>query len=199
MSRRGQHGAVAIGILALLLAACGGDSTASGAGNPTIDVAAPEIGVPGLHAVSTTIVLDDVAKEAADPAAIRQVLTGAGFVAGGDRTLTGGRGVFSRVVLREWLFAGEAGATGFRSWITDHGDQLIGETEGLEVPAGIDAGLPTDLDVQVHHPTGCCHEEVPIYLATWRDGTTVWTLRASGARIRTAPVFALLDDITKET
>ena len=51
----------------------------------------------------------------------------------------------------------------------------------------------------MHQPSGCCHEETPIYLASWARGPVVWTIRASGARIHTAPVVALVRSVEKET
>ena len=190
MSRRGQHGAGALALL-LVLVACGA-STSSGSDGPAGRVVAPAIDVAGLRGRTVDLVVDDVVKEAADPIAMADALTAAGFLAGSDRTLTGGSGTFSRVVLREWLFASEAGAEAFQRWVTTNAGALIGEA----VPV---TPSMTGLALSVHEPTGCCHEEVPVYLGTWWDGATVWTVRASGRRIHTAPVLALIRSIKKET
>jgi hypothetical protein len=50
----------------------------------------------------------------------------------------------------------------------------------------------------VHEPSGCCHEETPIYLASWQRGPVVWTIRASGPRIHTPPVLSLISRVEGE-
>jgi len=69
--------------------------------------------------------------------------------------------------------------------------ELIGEAAPIvEAPGGA--------SVWRHDVTGCCHGETPIYLAAWQRGPIVWTIRASGPRIRTAPVLALVRSIEQE-
>ncbi len=181
-----------LGVL-LLLAACGGAQASSSSAGPAIDVPPPHLRVPGLSGTSSEIVVEDVVKEASHPEAMQQILASSGFLAGADRTLTGGRGTFSRVVARRWQFATPAGATAFGGWVETQAAELIGAATVLH------AGLPADVTLLLHEPTGCCHEEVPVYLAVWQRGHTVWTVRASGMRIHTAPVVALVRSITKET
>jgi hypothetical protein len=52
--------------------------------------------------------------------------------------------------------------------------------------------------VFVHEPSGCCHEETPVYLAAWQHGDVVWTVVASGPRIETPPVVQLVKKIEQE-
>jgi hypothetical protein len=89
------------------------------------------------------------------------------------------------------VFSSQEGATSFLEWLRGNAAELIGEV------ALVDAAVPAGVVLQLHTPTGCCHEEVPIYLASWQRDATVWTIRASGARIHTAPVVALVRSITQ--
>jgi len=70
--------------------------------------------------------------------------------------------------------------------------ELIGEARPLQADAL--AGV----QMWRHDVTGCCHEETPIYLAVWQRGHVVWTVRASGPRIRTAPTLSLVRSIERE-
>jgi len=158
---------------------------------PMPSVAIPALRIPGLHARNTVLDITTVAGEASHPDEFSGVLASSGFEGVRDRTLTGRLGVFSRVVLRAWEFSSEQGATTFMDWLRSNASELIGVTESLEV------SVPDGVAIQLHSPTGCCHEEVPIYLASWQRGAVVWTIRASGARIHTAPVQALVRSIAQ--
>ncbi len=196
MARPGQHvwllqGAI---VMAMVLAACGSTDTPtvvqSGIAQP---VSMPAVRIPGLHASNSTLDRDTVAGEATHPDDVAAMLEEAGFLSVSDRTLTGRRGVFSRVVVRGWSFASTAGAASFLDWLRGNAAEFIGDATPVDGPAG--AGVV----LLLHSPSGCCHEEVPIYLAAWQRTTTVWTVRASGARIRTAPALELFDSIKEET
>jgi hypothetical protein len=194
MSARAQHGSVALGLtVALLLTACSHDiPTSVATASPSLP-AMPDVRVDHLHGTTTSLVFDDVVKEAQHPDLFSQALTAAGFIGGQDRTLTGGRGEFSRVVIRSWSFGSEAGAASFLGWLQANVSELIPDASALSVD------LPAGVVLLRHAVSGCCHEEVPIYLAAWQRGATVWTIRASGARIHTAPVVALVRSVEKET
>ena len=152
----------------------------------------PGVRLPGLHSSNATFDAT-VAEESAHPDTMAAALRDAGFVGGVERTLTGRRAVFSRVVVRGWMFSSPEGAASFVSWVRANAADVIGPVEEL------DAGLPSSTVLLLHSPTGCCHEEVPIYLAVWQRGPAVWTIRASGATIHTAPVLALVRSTQKET
>ena len=167
-------------------------SPASQQPSSTPDLAMPAVRIPGLHTTNTTFDAT-IAEESAHPDTMSAALQQAGFVGGVERTLTGRRAVFSRVVVRGWVFSSPEGATSFVSWLGANAPDLIGQEKELH------ASLPSDTVLLLHSPTGCCHEEVPIYLAIWQRGPVVWTIRASGATIHTAPVLALVRSTQKET
>jgi hypothetical protein len=153
----------------------------------------PTAKLPGLHHRDTTLDAVDAAADATHPDALTPILSGAGLVGVRERTYTGAFGMFARVVIRAWVFTSRRGAAAFGDWVrVNASHELIGEA----------APLPTDTlpGVQVwrHDVTGCCHEETPIYLATWQRGYIVWTVRASGPRIRTAPTLSLVRAIERE-
>lgn len=196
MARPGQHvwllqGAIA---MVMVLAACGSTDTPtvanSGIAQP---VSMPAVRIPGLHASNATLDRDTVAGEATHPDGVAAMLDQAGFLGVTDRTLTGRRGLFSRVVVRGWSFASAAGASSFLDWLRTNAAEFIGDTEA------VDSSGPAGVVLLVHSPSGCCHEEVPIYLGAWQRTTAVWTVRASGARIRTAPALELFNSIKEET
>ena len=181
----------------VLLAACSSDDAGSqlpGHGPaPARQPEMPPIRVPGLHAHDAVIDLPAVLEESVHPDLMAAALEDAGFVGGTERTLTGRLGVFSRVVVRGWAFSSEDGAGSFAEWVRVYAGDLIGQAEQLHVD------VPGGVAMLLHSPTGCCHEATPIYLAVWQRGATAWTIRASGARIHTAPVVALVRSVEKET
>jgi hypothetical protein len=191
MSARTQHG-LALGLTVLLLAACGSTSSPGDGGTDPPSPVVPAIPIEGLQSRDASLGLD-VAMEAVHPDAFADELAKSGFAGGTERTLTGRHGVFSRVAIRGWSFATAEGAASFLTWLQGNAAELIGEAQP------VDTGLPDGVVLKLHSPTGCCHEEVPIYLAAWQRDTTVWTIRASGARIHTAPALALVRSVEKET
>jgi hypothetical protein len=181
--------------LALLVGTVACSATASAqVTDRSVAVQMPSPHIDGLHptAEEGTLSAADAALDAVDPTALQGMLEGAGLVGVREQTYAGGRGVFSRVVIRGWEFTTNAGGQTFVSWLrAEGGRDLYGETKVVPVD---DPGL----SMFVHPVTGCCHEEVPIYLAVWQRGPIVWTVRASGARIRTQPVMALVRSIRRE-
>ena len=132
-------------------------------------------------------------RDATHPDSMTAILSGAGLVAVRERTYTGAFGRFARVVIRAWVFTSEDGAGSFTDWIRVNAThELIGEAKPLSTDA---AG---DTSVWMHDVSGCCHEETPIYLAVWQRGRIVWTVRASGPRISTAPTLSLVRSIERE-
>jgi hypothetical protein len=138
----------------------------------------PKIDYFGLRTTDSTLDAEAASEDAVRPGAFATMLASDGFLGAGQRLYTGRYGPISRVVLRKWMFADAAGATAFLSWIRERPEELIGPAEPVDT-----ARLPTSVSFVVHEPTGCCHEEVPIYLAAWRQDAVVWTVRASGPRI----------------
>jgi len=121
------------------------------------------------------------------------ILSGAGLVAVRERTYTGAFGTFARVVIRAWVFTSRDGAGSFYDWIRVNAThELIGEAKPLSTD------VVGDASVWLHPVSGCCHEETPIYLAVWQRERIVWTVRASGPRIHTAPTLSLVRSIERE-
>ena len=119
---------------------------------------------------------------------MQAILNDAGLVGVRERVYTGGRGSYSRVVVRAWEFTSADGAGTFHDWlVTNATHSVIGEAR----PVG-GTGL------FVHEPSGCCHEETPVYLSAWQKGDVVWTVVASGPRIQTPPVMQLVKQIEQE-
>ena len=184
-------------VLLLTTVACGRDGTPatpspSIAGQVSIP-AMPTARLPGLHHRDATLDAVEAAEDATHPDSLTPILSGAGLVAVRERTYTGAFGTFARVVIRAWVFSSADGAGSFSDWIRVNAThELIGEA----TPISMDGIGGTS--VWRHAVSGCCHEETPIYLAVWQRGHIVWTVRASGPRIRTAPTLSLVRSIERE-
>ena len=184
-------------VLLLTTVACGQDGTAA---TPSPSIAGqvsvptmPTARLPGLHHRDATLDAVEAAEDATHPDSLTPILSGAGLVTVRERTYTGAFGTFARVVIRAWVFTSADGAGTFYDWISVNAThELIGEAK----PISTDAVGNTS--VWRHDVTGCCHEETPIYLAVWQRGHIVWTVRASGPRIRTAPTLSLVRSIERE-
>jgi hypothetical protein len=184
-------------VLLLTIVACSHDGTAA-TPSPSVagQVSIPTMPTPrlsGLHHRDATLDAVDAAEDATHPDALTPILSGAGLVAVRERTYSGAFGTFARVVIRAWVFTSADGAGSFFDWIRVNAThELIGEARPMSTDAVGNAS------VWRHDVTGCCHEETPIYLAVWQRGHIVWTVRASGPRIRTAPTLSLVRSIERE-
>ena len=184
--------------LVLLLTTVACSSAGTAAPTPSVSpqqvaVAMPTAKLPGLHHRDATLDAVDAAEDATHPDSMTAILSGAGLVAVRERTYTGAFGTFARVVIRAWVFSSRGGAASFRDWVrVNASHELIGEAAPLRADT-----LP-GVQVWRHDVTGCCHEETPIYLAVWQRGHIVWTVRASGPRIRTAQTLSLVRSIERE-
>jgi hypothetical protein len=156
----------------VLLAVLGGCAEREAAAPP------PALGaftLPGMSASERALDAEAVAADAPDGAALRAALEDTGFRAGTERTYTGGGGrAFTRVVVRSLGFGDAAAADGFLAWLGEHASAAV----PAAAPAAL--GVPTGVVVIAHEPDGCCPREAPIYLAAWRRGAEVLTVRASG-------------------
>ena len=184
-------------VLVLTTVACSDDGTAatpspSIAGQVSIPTM-PTARLPGLHHRDATLDAVDAAEDATHPDSLTPILSGAGLVTVRERTYTGAFGTFARVVIRAWVFTSADGAGTFYDWLgVNATHELIGEAKPIQ------AHTLAGVQVWRHDVTGCCHEETPIYLAVWQRGHIVWTVRASGPRIRTAPALSLVRSIERE-
>lgn len=170
----------------LLLTACASapatdGSIATGATPPVL----PASALPRMTSDTTSVDADHLANEVTHPDELRALLDDAGVVRAAQRSFGGGRGAFSRVVARGLVFETEEGAAAFVSWFGDHASQEIITSERIspdETPHGV--------IVFRHLPDGCCHNDVPVFLAAWQRGESVLTLHAGGRR---ANVRAFVD------
>ena len=177
-------------LLVVVAAACGDSATVGGAPPPSVSVSIPTLSVGNMHETDTTKTGEQASIDATDPQGMQTVLADAGLIGVHERVYTGGRGSYSRVVVRAWQFASPDGATQFVSWLHANGTSgVIGDAKAADGPTSV---------FFIHEPSGCCHEETPIYLAAWQKGDVVWTVVASGPRIQTPPVVELVRKIEQE-
>ncbi len=153
----------------------------------------PNAILPGMHRTDASLDATDASADAVHPQDLQTLLEGAGFVGADERTWAGIRGPFARVVVRAWVFGSTGDAASFLTWVRSRPAELIGTAQPVA-----DAGLPGSIGLAMHQPSGCCHEETPIYLASWQRDRVVWTIRASGPKIRTTPVVSLVTQISQE-
>jgi hypothetical protein len=194
MPPRAQQGSVALALAAIVALTACADTRAAGDPSVAPSPSIPAIHIKGLHQTEATLDVDLVADEATHPQTFAQELASLGFLGATERTLAGRRGVFSRVVVRAWSFDTEEHAAAFVTWLQGNVTELIGDATPTTT-----ADVPDGVSLFVHQPTGCCHEEVPIYFAAWQRGPVVWTIRASGARIRTQPALDLIRSVEEAT
>ena len=127
------------------------------------------------------------------PDSMTAILSGAGLVAVRERTYTGG--------LRHVRTCRHPGVGVHVGRWRGHLPRL---DRGQRHPRADRRGEAASTDavgnasVWLHDRSGCCHEETPIYLAVWQRGHIVWTVRASGPRIHTAPTLSLVRSIERE-
>ncbi|MEZ0234318.1 MAG: hypothetical protein ACAH81_05135 [Actinomycetota bacterium] len=147
----------------------------------------PTSALPRMTSDATSVDADHLANEVTHPDELRTLLDDAGLVRAAQRSFGGGRGAFSRVVARGLVFETEEGAAAFVSWFGDHASQQIITSERISP-----SGIPDGVIVFRHLPDGCCHNDVPVFLAAWQRGESVLTLHAGGRR---ANVRAFVDVI----
>jgi hypothetical protein len=178
-------------LLAVFALACGSSGSPSASTDVSMSATIPDLGLGNMHVTESTKTGEEAAVDATDSAAMQSILDGSGLIGVRERIYTGGRGSYSRVVVRAWQFESAQGAGAFHDWlITNATHSVIGDAKpvsGAPVPA-----------LFVHEPSGCCHEETPIYLAAWQKGDVVWTVVASGPRIQMPPVVQLVRHIEQE-
>lgn len=137
--------------------------------------------------------VDGLANEVVHPDDLRALLEGAGFAAGAQRSFGGGTGAFSRVLARALAFESEAGAAAFVRWFGDHAHEEIITAERISP-----AGVPDGVVVFSHEPDGCCHNDVPVYLAAWARGASVLYLHVGGRRANTRAFVELIASYDRE-
>ncbi len=177
-------------LLAVLAIACADTADVGGAPpSASVTVSIPSLPVGNMHLTESTETGEQATVDATDPQAMLTMADDAGLIGVREQVYTGGRGAYSRVVVRAWEFPTSNGAAQFLSWIdVNASHSVIGEAKPVASVPGL----------YVHQPSGCCHEETPIYLAAWHEANVVWTVVASGPRIQTPPVEELVKHIKQE-
>ena len=149
--------------------------------------------IPWMRSTEEPVDAQLVASGALHPEDLATLLTEAGFRAGAERIFTARRGPFSRVEARSLAFGSSAGAGTYLSWLRGHASELIGQTEPVSA-----SRLPAGVLFVRHLATGCCHEEVPVYLAAWQRGPLVLSVKASGRAADVSPVAAIVRTIDRD-
>ena len=175
-------------VVVLLVTACASDTVprdAPASGPPPAVL--PASALPRMTDDAGAVDVDRLANEVAHPDELRAVLAEAGFARAAQRSFGGGNGrPFSRVLSRGLTFQDAAGAAAFVTWFADHAPSEIITSERIDPE-----GAPDGVVVFRHLPDGCCHNDVPVFLAAWQRGPSVLYLHAGGRRAN-APAFVEL-------
>jgi hypothetical protein len=167
-------------------------ATALGGARQSLPVA-PAAAVPWMRSTENTVDVESVASDGLHPDELATLLQQAAFRAGVERIFTARRGPFSRVEARSLAFDSPAGASTYLRWLQIHASELIGDAEPVQSPR-----LPEDVIFVRHLATGCCHEEVPVYLAAWQRGPFVLSVKASGRGADVSPVATIVRAVDRE-
>ncbi|MGH2630380.1 MAG: hypothetical protein ACRDHI_07450 [Actinomycetota bacterium] len=188
---------VSIGLGTILLVSCRGPSSALDdappSGAPAASFVLPASALPRMTSDMTAVDADGLANEVAHPDELRAVLNEAGFASAAQRSFGGGTGAFSRVLARGLSFQTDAGATAFVEWFEANAPEEIVTAKRIAP-----AGLPDGVVVFRHVPDGCCHNDVPVYLAAWQRGSTVLSLHVGGRRANTRAFVELIASYDRE-
>jgi hypothetical protein len=177
----------------LLVAGCASspvtDATEPGDRPPVL----PASALPRMTGDLSAVDADDLANEVTHPDDLRAMLDDAGFSAAAQRSFGGGTGSFSRVIARGIAFDTVAGAADFVAWFGDHAPQEFITSERISP-----ATVPGEVVVFHHRPDGCCHNDVPVFLAAWQRGTSVLFLHAGGRRANAGAFADLIATYDRE-
>ena len=169
--------------LGLLVGACG-----SGAAAPDPIPADALPGEPG-----EVVELDPtfVAGDAIDDAALEDLLEDAGFAGGTQRVFAQSEGRRKqRSLARVLAFSDADGAERYLDWLEEHVDEVIGTAELLDPP-----DVPGARFLAVSSGACACPKPTEVYLAAWRDGSTVFTLEVGGEGVDPDDVGALAAEL----
>ncbi len=131
--------------------------------------------------------------EVVHPDELRTLLGDAGFTAGAQRSFGAGTGAFSRVLSRGLAFETPAGAAAFVTWFGDNAGEEVITADRISPTA-----VPDGVVVFRHLPDGCCHNDVPVYLAAWQRGPSVLYLHVGGRRANTRAFVELIASYDQE-
>jgi hypothetical protein len=178
----------------LFVAGCASAPTTDGplAEGPTPPVL-PAAALPRMTSDVRSVDADHLINEVTQPDDLRTLLDDAGFLGARQRSFGGGRGAFSRVEARGIAFETDEGAAAFVSWFGEHAPQQIITSKRISP-----AGVPEGVIVFRHLPDGCCHNDVPVFLAAWQRGDSVLTLHAGGRRANMRAFVELISSYDRE-
>ena len=154
--------------------------------------APPAAAVPWMRSTEETVDAQLLASDALHPEELATLLESAAFGSGVERLFTARRGPFSRVEARSLAFGSAPGASTYLGWLRGHASELIGDAEPVAAPR-----LPDGVLFVRHLATGCCHEEVPVYLAAWQRGPLVLSVKASGRAADVSVVAAIVRSVDR--
>lgn len=188
--------AVASVLVACVLVACAGSPTAvdgPGSSPRPATLVLPASALPRMTSDASPVDVDRLANEVVHPDELRSLLGEAGFTAGAQRSFGAGTGAFSRVLARGLAFETEAGAAAFVTWFGDNAGEEVITAERISP-----ADVPDGIVVFRHLPDGCCHNDVPVYLAAWQRGPSVLYLHVGGRRANTRAFVELIASYDRE-
>lgn len=172
-------------LASIALVGCASSVAAPGLGTVPALTALPAEALPGHAAKVVELDATLVASDAVQPQELQVLLEDAGFVGGRQRTFSNGGSPPRRLLARVLQFGDAAGATAYLGWLREHASDVIGTAAPAPAPDLPEAFLAHRV------PSGCCHQEVPIFLAAWRRGSTVLSLQVAGAAVTRADVPGL--------
>ncbi|MDH4112445.1 MAG: hypothetical protein OEV60_07135 [Actinomycetota bacterium] len=182
-------------IAAIVLAACSSATVPIEDETPAIDP--PRVlsasALPRMTSEAKSLDAEQVANEVAHPDDMGAMLEAAGFASASQRSFGGGTGAFSRVLARRLAFTTATGAQTFVGWFGDHaGEEIV--TARRIAPEGVPRGVV----LFRHLPDGCCHNDVPVFLAAWQRGSTVLYLHVGGRRANVRAFTELIESYDRE-
>ena len=182
--------------VAIVLVACADTSApppVPAAGDAGPPVVLPASALPRMTSAASSIDVDGLVNEVTHPDELRAVLDESGFASAAQRSFGAGTGAFSRVLARGLTFETDDGAAAFVAWFEDNAAEEIITAERI-VPHGV----PDGVVVFRHRPDGCCHNDVPVYLAAWQRDSSVLVLHVGGRRTTTRAFVDLIASYDQE-
>ena len=185
----------AVAVVVLLAVACASDAVPRDthvSGPPPALL--PATALPRMTDETAPVDVDRLADEVAHPDEMRAVLISSGFARAAQRSFGGGSGrPFSRVLSRGITFDDAVGAAAFVAWFAEHAPAEIITSERIDP-----ANVPEGAIVFRHLPDGCCHNDVPVFLAAWQRGSSVLYLHAGGRRANASAFVELISAYDQE-
>ena len=184
-----------VALVAFALVACSDGPSVSGtpARAGASPLVLPASALPRMTSDVSAVDVDRLANEVVHPDELLSLLGEAGFTSGAQRSFGAGTGAFSRVLSRGLAFETDAGAAAFVTWFGDNAGEEVITADRISPP-----DVPEGVIVFRHLPDGCCHNDVPVYLAAWQRGPSVLYLHVGGRRANTRAFVRLIASYDRE-